>query len=173
MNVRRIAVALSVVALLISGMLQFRAAAQERPREDALLVEVRGLRAAIEHLASVGARVQLTTSRLQMQEQRVNLLISRLAGQRDRVPPVERELAALQERVAGTQREIDGATDPKHRRQMEYELKHVQGLVAQHTAELRRLQTEEAEVANLLATEQARWADVNRQLEQLDAALRK
>src|SRR4051812_2411005 len=44
----------------------------------ALLVEVRGLRAAMEQMAAAGPRVQLALGRVQLQEQRINNLIRRL-----------------------------------------------------------------------------------------------
>jgi capsule polysaccharide export protein KpsE/RkpR len=44
----------------------------------ALLTEVRGLRAAMEQVASAGPRVQLALGRVQLQEQRINNLIRRL-----------------------------------------------------------------------------------------------
>jgi hypothetical protein len=44
----------------------------------ALLVEVRGLRAAMEQMASAGPRIQLFVSRLQLQEARVNAMARRL-----------------------------------------------------------------------------------------------
>src|SRR3954464_2680114 len=62
-------------------------ASQSAPRQTttqqedvlpALLVEVRGLRAAMEQMASAGPRVQLALGRVQLQEQRINNLIRRL-----------------------------------------------------------------------------------------------
>jgi uncharacterized protein involved in exopolysaccharide biosynthesis len=172
----RAALTLWLGLALVAIIVHFRVSAQERPREEpiaALLVEVRGLRGAIEQLAAVGARVQLTTSRLQLQEQRVNTLIARLAQQRDRMPPVERELADLQRRAAGLESVLATETEAHNRQNSTFELKEVRAVLAQHTTELRRLQSEEAEVANLLATEQARWSDLNRQLEDLDRVLRR
>ena len=71
--------------------------AQEPPRPDvlnALLVEVRGLRIAIEQMSSASARVQLVMGRLQIQEQCVNRFLDRLNGMRESVAGSERELAA-------------------------------------------------------------------------------
>ena len=51
------------------------------PSQDvlpALLLEVRGLRAAMEQMAAAGPRVQLALGRVQLQEQRINNLIRRL-----------------------------------------------------------------------------------------------
>jgi hypothetical protein len=51
----------------------------------ALLVEVRGLRAAMERLATAGPRVQLAFGRLQLQEQRITSLTTQLETVRDRI----------------------------------------------------------------------------------------
>src|SRR5574338_709205 len=45
----------------------------------ALLSEVRGLRAALEQMASAGPRIQLSVARLQLEEARINDMNRRLA----------------------------------------------------------------------------------------------
>src|SRR5688500_4578503 len=57
----------------------------------ALLVEVKGLRPAMEQMASAGPRVQLFASRLQLQETRINNMIRRLDTVRDRMAEAQRE----------------------------------------------------------------------------------
>lgn len=52
-----------------------------------LLTEVRGLRAAMEHMASSGPRVQLALGRLQLQEQRIDSTLRRLEGALNRRSP--------------------------------------------------------------------------------------
>ena len=58
-------------ALLATSHFTVRPVAQQPDTTAALLVEVRGLRAALEQLASAGPRVQLMFGRLQLQEQRI------------------------------------------------------------------------------------------------------
>jgi len=173
MSTSRIAVACALFVLLVFGAKGTSVTGQVPSREDALLAEVRGLRLAIEQLATVGARAQLITGRLQLQEQRVNTLFTRVAQQRDRMQPVERELTDMQQRVVDLQRDLETVSVPQEKHQLEIEQQVIQRQVALRTTELRRLQVEEADVANLLATEQANWAELNRQLELLEAALRK
>jgi hypothetical protein len=43
--------------------------------------------------------------------------------------------------------------------------------LARATAEIQRLQTEESEAAAQVSSEQARWAEINQRLEELDRAL--
>ena len=54
---------------------------------------------------------------------------------------------------------------------VEQELKRVKGELAEASAYLQRLQTEEAQLSRDIATEQDRWAEINRTLEELDRAL--
>jgi hypothetical protein len=61
-----------------------------------LLTEVRGLRAAMEQMASAGPRVQLVLGRLQLQEQRVNTLVRRQESVRSTLSASENELAQHQ-----------------------------------------------------------------------------
>src|SRR5207253_1944253 len=76
------------------------------PRQDVmkdLLVEVRGLRAAIEQMAGAGPRIQLAMGRLQLQEQRVNTYLRQLETVReslrvktDHLADIRRELGGLE-----------------------------------------------------------------------------
>jgi len=45
--------------------------------------------------------------------------------------------------------------------------------IAAGTAEVQRLQVEEAQIQQQIATEQGRWADINRALEELERAFAK
>src|SRR5262245_10383882 len=79
------------------------------PTIQALLVEVRALRVAMEQMASAGPRIQLFTARLQLQETRVNNMIRRLDGVRDQLLSLREDLAtadqsqkAMEERLAST-----------------------------------------------------------------------
>ena len=65
----------------------------------ALLVEVRGLRAAMEQMAAAGPRVQLALGRLQLQEQRINTLVRRLEEVRAALAPARRKLQESSERT--------------------------------------------------------------------------
>ena len=69
----------------------------------ALLVEVRGLRAAMEQMASAGPRVQLALGRLQLQEQRVITLLRQNADVRDRLATAEHESTDLGHKIEAGQ----------------------------------------------------------------------
>ena len=89
------AAAILISVLAVRGTLAGQAAAE--PSQDtlaALLVEVRGLRAAMEQMASVGPSIQLAMGRLQLQEQRINTLVRRADGCMKRSPPRRNEPAS-------------------------------------------------------------------------------
>ena len=177
--------AVAVLALITFGAVWFPVEGQQRPREDvldALLVEVRGLRGAIEHMASASARVQLITSRLQLQEQRLNTLLTRLAEQRDRLAAAEREVANHQAQLAELQSDASKAasghfgTGPDAdtlRAQITNRMTDTKQQLALHVTDVERLRADEAELANLVAAEQTRWTTINKQLEELEALLRR
>src|SRR5688572_7550994 len=58
-----------------------------------LLVEVRGLRVAMERAATVGARIQLLVARVQMQEQRIAELSRRAATVREELGKLDATIA--------------------------------------------------------------------------------
>lgn len=132
----------------------------------ALLVEVRGLRAAMEQLASAGPRVQLSMGRLQLQEQRITMLVRRTDEMRDRRTAVELELSAKKQEIADLEESLR-----KEGMQPEAHVKGLRAEVAQILRRLQGLQNEEAALGQEIATEQGRWSEINQRLEELDRAL--
>lgn len=141
---------------------------------SALLVEVRGLRAAMEQLASAGPRVQLALGRLQLQEQRINTLVRRLEAVRDQLARAQREMMQHQAQI--DQFEVDlkersGAEGRPPREEIELMIAHMKREAARASAEVQRLTVEEAAIGGDIATEQARWTDFNQRLEELERSL--
>ena len=147
----------------------------------ALLAEVRGLRAAMEQMTSAGSRVQLALGRLQLQEQRLSLANARLVAVREQLAGSQRRHAELQEQI-GTleatlsgQRESDlpkGVPPEQIRQMLTMQLRDSQREVTNITADIQRLTAEEAAIANEVSGEQARSADLNQRLDELERALR-
>src|SRR5688572_32616928 len=81
----------------------------------ALLVEMRGLRAAIEQLASSNARIQLAIGRFQIQEQRVNALLRQQADGRQRLGDAERQQTETEARMADLLDVIGTISEPGER----------------------------------------------------------
>jgi chromosome segregation ATPase len=170
---RRTILALSLFLIVVSALATSTFARQTRQDPDvlgALLGEVRGLRTAIEQMSSASARVQLAMGRLQLNEQRITTYMRRMDEIRDRRPAAEQD-------VQKRQREVDAFVDAIRQSgrpasaEVEAELKRVKGDLAEAKAYLLRLQTEEAQLSRDIATEQDRWAEINRTLEELDRVL--
>jgi chromosome segregation ATPase len=169
---RRMLVSVSLALLLIGTFATSMIARQARQEPDvlgALLVEVRGLRAAMEQLGSAGPRIQLAMGRLQLNEQRITTFMRMLEDVRDRriaagqaVRERQKKVVELQEAL--TQGFASTAWAAK-------EMKDLQADLADANATLLRLQNQETKLTQDIATEQDRWAEINRTLEELDRAL--
>ncbi len=170
---RRTVLALALVLLVASAFAASTIAQQTRQDPDALsalLVEVRGLRAAIEQMSSAGARVQLAMGRLQLNEQRITTYMRRVDEIRDRRLPAELDVQKRQRELAAF---VDSfrQSRPPIPPEIEDEVKRMKGELAEASAYLLRLQNEEAQLSRDIATEQDRWAEINRTLEELDRVL--
>jgi hypothetical protein len=136
----------------------------------ALLTEVRGLRAAMEQMASAGPRVQLALGRLQLQEQRINTMLRRQDQLKDSIAATQQEAGRIEGQLKGLS---ETSADLAHetQRQIEMEQKALKAVYAQAQASLQRLQHEEATLAQEISIEQGRWTDLNRGLEDLERSL--
>jgi chromosome segregation ATPase len=167
---RATATFLIVIVLVITAVAASREPAQESPTIlPALLSEVKGLRAAMEQMASAGPRVQLALGRLQLQEQRVNTLMARLQTVRDRLASTQRQVAQQQHQAERF--ESAAKSNPAERAEVEEMLAMFKDDMAASAAEIQRLTIEEASIAADIAMEQARWTDLNQRLEELEVSL--
>jgi predicted nucleic acid-binding Zn-ribbon protein len=160
----------------LQGGLAARAsqAAQGQDVLPALLAEVRGLRIAMEAMASSGPRVQLALGRLQLQEQRVNNLLRRLETARASLAAAQREEENFRQQLASIEEAVKSAALPEgDRGQIERELPAVKIMSARAATEVQRLQVEESGIVQELASEQGRWTDINQLMEELERALMK
>jgi len=169
---------LIVVAAFAAGVLVDRSSrtqAQEQNVLPALLTEVRGLRAAIEQMASAGPRVQLTLGRLQLQEQRINTMIRRLETVRDSLASAQREASQYQSQIAHSEALVREHTPgaPGEKDALDQVLVGLKSQLARASGEAQRLTAEESSIAGDIATEQARWTEFNQRLEELERALGK
>jgi septal ring factor EnvC (AmiA/AmiB activator) len=140
----------------------------------ALLIEVKGLRAAMDSMAAAGPRVQLAMGRLQLQEQRITALARRLDEVRDRRAGVEREVTSHKQRIAALEESLRETPLPGQgppRVEVEQALKQVRAEHAAAAANMQRLQNDDAALSQDLAAEQGRWSEINQRLEELDRAL--
>lgn len=161
-----------LVALPVAGFEASRTHAQE-PQSilPALLIEVRGLRAAMEQMASAGPRVQLALGRLQLQEQRLNTLIMKLDSMREKLAAAQRQAAQHQLQVTQIEAALKNAPNTEEREQAGHMLAMIKGEIAASLAEVQRLTVEEASTAAEIGTEQNRWTDFNQRLDELERSL--
>lgn len=167
--------------LAIGAALQGRISAQA-PRtaqgQDVLpdlLAEVRGLRAAMEQMASAGPRVQLALGRLQLQEQRVNNLLRRIETVRTSLAAAQRQDEGTRQEVASIEETLKSGVVPEGRSRavLEEQLVGLKMSSARTATDVQRLQVEESGSVQELAMEQGRWTDINQRMEELERALTK
>jgi chromosome segregation ATPase len=145
------------------------------PQEDvlpALLVEVRGLRAAMEQMASAGPRVQLALGRVQLQEQRVNTLMRRLEDSRGHLAETQRKYEQVQQQLRGIEEMIrQPRPDGPPLAALQAEQRDSERELARLVAEVQRITTETSVMEGDLATEQGRWIELNQRMEALEQSL--
>ncbi len=138
----------------------------------ALLVEVRGLRAAMEQMASAGPRVQLALGRVQLQEQRINTLMRRLEDSRSHLAEAQRRSTNFQQQVRGVEELL---REPRPNSPPVSELQDMQRAsereLASANADVERLTAEATVLESDLAAEQGRWIDLNQRMEALEQSL--
>jgi hypothetical protein len=168
-------------ALALGTLSVARAQSRAGAPEDvlpSLLGEVRGLRAAIEHMASGGARVQLALGRLQLQEQRVNAIVKRLDETRTVLAAAQARSADMQDQAEQSEkilREMSGPNKQPGQPDVEKDvLAQIEGLrrdSARQNVEVQRLLGEEAMVANELSAAQSEWTRLNQRLDEVERSL--
>jgi hypothetical protein len=167
---------LSGIVVLACGAFAARGSAQaQQPAGTdvlpALLQEVKGLRAAMEQMATSNAHAQLLVGRLQLQESRMNSMIRRLDTVRD-----ERAKAqATYDQISDSLKMLDAGQMPNG--MPEGDREHLLGGLKQEVASAKsavdRWTTEETQLTNDLTAEQARWIEINQRLDELERTLAK
>ncbi len=175
MNSSTIVVILGLSTLAIgSGRIS---AAQGTTRQEdvlpALLTEVRGLRAAMEQMASAGPRVQLALGRVQLQEQRVNNLLRRLEDSRAHLIDAQKNYDNTQQQLREIEAALREPTRPDGPRTLDLQgaQRETERQVAMRAADVQRITAEAAAIEVDLATEQGRWVDLNQRMEALEQSL--
>jgi predicted nuclease with TOPRIM domain len=167
----------AAAAAVLMGMLAHAGqAAPPAKTEDmlpALLEEVKGLRAAMEQMASAGPRVQLFVGRLQLQESRMNGMIRRLESVHDKLETAQEQLAASQDTVKRTETALASPDTRIPREELTQMLSHTKREVEERKGAVARLAAEEAQLTQDLTLEQGRWTDINQRLDELERVLAK
>jgi hypothetical protein len=178
MGSRTVIAVIAFVLVLLAVPARVRTQTPDVPQgiASALLQEVRSLRMTLEQVVSVGASGQLALGRLHLQEQRLNTVIDRLRATQDRLLTTQREAVEQQKEYAKLETMLkDGGVKSGEyglsHEDLEELLKEQRGQLALTVADVQRLTAEEAALISEAATEQSRWADLHRRLEDLEQAL--
>jgi predicted nucleic acid-binding Zn-ribbon protein len=136
---------------------------------DALLSEVRGLRAEVHQAAGASIRTQLLVARLSLQEQRINGVAKQLTDVQTQRAAIEGPTAQFDQRFAQLEELVRSpSTPPDQHRQFEQELDSMKMVRGDMRQRLQRLVNQESAFAAQLATEQSRWVEFNDRLDQIE-----
>jgi chromosome segregation ATPase len=137
----------------------------------ALLQEVKGLRAAMEQMATSNAHAQLLVGRLQLQESRMNSMIRRLDTVRDEHAKAQ----AGYEQISSSLKMLEGNRSPNDPPQEDRDqmLTMFKKQIETAKASVDRWAIEETQLTSDLTAEQARWIDINQRLDELERSLKR
>jgi predicted nucleic acid-binding Zn-ribbon protein len=136
---------------------------------DALLTEVRGLRAEVHQAAGASVRTQLLVARLSLQEQRINGVAKQLTDVQTQRAAMEGPTAQFDQRYNRLEELLRSpSTPPDQRHQLEQEYEGMKMARTDMRQRLQRLVNQESAFASQLATEQSRWVEFNDRLDQIE-----
>jgi hypothetical protein len=168
-------VVLLATALALGVTLHVRAATTQAPSADdtmkALLAEVHALRLAMEHSAAVAPRVQLTLARLGIEEQRTAQIGAQLDQARRQLADVSLETRRLASSLEDGDKALQEPTDDTYRKAWEQARTEIKRKLSYQATIEQQLRSRESEYSQMLATEQARWVELNGRLDELDRLL--
>jgi hypothetical protein len=121
-------------------------------------------------MSSAGARVQLAMGRLQLNEQRIANYVRRLDEVRVRRAEAELQLPEKRRKLADFLEEMKNAPQPLPK-WFQDEHNKFKGEFEAVSNTLQQLKNEEAVLTREIATEQDRWTEINRTLDELDRVL--
>jgi|SRR5439155_5806565 len=172
MKAKLIAAGLALVALTAGASGQ--APASGNPSYDALLAEVRGLRAQLNQLAGTSIRTQLLVGRLQLQEQRITMVSKQLDEARTMLTNMPSGLLPMQAQLKQLEGEArDPMMTPDRRQAMDYSITQSKARIEQMQKQIAALTEKEATLSATLASEQSRWYDFNTRLDEIERELKR
>jgi len=137
---------------------------------DDLLTEVRGLRAEVRQASSASIRTQLLTARLQLQEQRIYTAAQQLAEAQKQLAGVRGEIRELQQFINRSEND-DGTLSVEQQNNLRREVGRQRQTIDQIRQREQELQGRETDLLNNLNAEQARWAEFNGRLDEIERSL--
>ena len=165
-----------VIAVACGGLTsRILSAAQPSSSSDVLttlLGEVKELRVAIEQMSSASGRIQLSVARLQIEEQRISDGGKRLQDLRQRLGDARRKLQDNEDHAAQVETELQsGSLKDDERQQFGMMSRVLKRDAIPLRTTVSELSAEEAQLTQDVAAEQARWIEISRRLDELDASM--
>lgn len=137
----------------------------------ALVAEVRALRADLAQASQRSMRAQVLLGRLQMQEQRLAYLDRQRSEAAARVVEASRATAGMAAQLDQVDSGCGAPVNAQQRRDCELAATQFKRQFGTQQAFEQQLRSQENDLANALAQEQARWSDVNSRLDDLERTL--
>jgi len=163
--------AVLMVVAMASAQTPRQAASTDTAAVEALITEVRALRAELAESARTSLRLQLLTARVQAQEQRIIYLDRQRVEAAARRANIEQ---ARNETAAQTQQFNAGALSAvpiEQRRDFEFVIAEAKRRLAEQDRLLQQAQADESDAVTALGQEQSRWGDLNTRLDDLERTL--
>lgn len=142
---------------------------------EALLEEVRGLRADLKDTAAAGMRVQALIARVSLQEQRLKALSLQLNEANAQRDAVTRERTGHEEQLKQFDEALASGTLPPHmpREDIENAMAGIKREISLLLARETQLGGHANELAGYVTMEEGRWTDLNSRLDALEQSLQK
>ena len=161
--------ALGIGALALAGVASGQA---HRPDAtlDELVVEVQALRAEMNQAAAASIRAQLLVGRLQMEDQRISSVVRELEVVQADLADNAHMRADAASRIKTLEDAVTSA-GADTRDEVEAQLTAVKAAALQADRRQQALKRRESGLAKELQEDQARWRDINAQLEKFEQAI--
>ena len=164
---------------LLSAMFLFAGLAYPQNNSDAtiqaLLVEVKQLRMALERSAVVAPKIQVTLQRMQLQQEQVSRVSRQLEELRDRLAQNALDNARMAAETKQVEARLTQEPDPVRRKTLEDQIRGVNNRLEvereQQTAQEASQRARETELSGRLRTEQAKLDEFNDRLNALERLL--
>ena len=137
---------------------------------DALLAEVRALRAEVNDATNASVRMQLLVARLQLQEGRVVAASRQLADARDALAVAQMRINAQRARARQLEDAASRAT-AQERPALQQAVLEAGAQIEQDERYEQQLQAQETELRRAMDDAQARWTNLNNRLDALEQSL--
>jgi septal ring factor EnvC (AmiA/AmiB activator) len=170
MSSRTAAITIAGCAVIAAALSAQSASVPPAPpsTSDALLAEIKALRADLNQRLDASIRAQLLVARVQVQEQRISTLSRQLADVQQQLQNNERARAPLEEQVKMFEKAHE--TDPE-RKEANFPVTLLRGQLEAMTKADEELRNQQVYLTGLIAEEQSRWTAFNARLEELEQLL--